>query len=70
MGDSHRYYMGTIRAVLIYYTKACVAHDVEHMVLEREKMATKMDDSGKPELFKQTPHVTCPLVGGYWMGRE
>ena len=52
MGDSHRYYIGRIRAVLIYCTKACVAHDVEHMVLEREKkMATKMDDSGKPELY-------------------
>ena len=48
MGDSHRY----LRAVLILYcTKACVAHDVEHMVLEREKMATKMDDSGKPKLY-------------------
>ena len=53
MGDNHRYYMGRIRAVLIYCTKACVAHDVEYMVLEREKMATncKMDDSGKPELY-------------------
>ena len=37
MGDIHRYYMGRIRAVLIYCTKARVAHDIEHMVLDRVK---------------------------------